>query len=186
MCSAYDPIIWGRSAGAAKTALPSRPEEGSSAVSGGNDRSKFAEELVMIHYDIDTTENGYKKFEGNIELLIELKHILFKNDVVPDLVGYLSFDDIPNVSICISAQKELGFFVSITDGKNIYLTLGDRNTLNETVDIWGDGLYISKGLFIPFSLAWKGLEEYLIYHKLSNKINWITSDEVPEEGNIIC
>ena len=54
------------------------------------------------------------------------------------------------------------------------------------VDIWGDGLYISKGLFIPFSLAWKGLEEYLIYHKLSNKINWITSDEVPEEGNFIC
>ena len=98
-------------------------------------KSEFAEGLVMIHYDIDTTENGYKKFEGNIELLIELKHILFKNDVVPDLVGYLSFDNIPNVSICISAQKELGFFISITDGKNIYLTLGDRNTLNETVDI---------------------------------------------------
>ena len=149
-------------------------------------KSEFAEGLVMIHYDIDTTENVYKKFEGNIELLIELKHILFKNDVVPDLVGYLSFDNIPNVSICISAQKELGFFISITDSKNIYLTLGDRNTLNETVDIWGDGLYISKGLFIPFSLAWKGLEEYLIYHKLSNKINWITSDEVPEEGNFIC
>ena len=56
-------------------------------------KSEFAEGLVMIHYDIDTTENGYKKFEGNIELLIELKHILFKNDVVPDLVGYLSFDN---------------------------------------------------------------------------------------------
>ena len=64
-------------------------------------KSEFAEGLVMIHYDIDTTENGYKKFEGNIELLIELKHILFKNDVVPDLVGYLSFDNIPNVSICL-------------------------------------------------------------------------------------
>ena len=38
-------------------------------------KSEFAEGLVMIHYDIDTTENGYKKFEGNIELLIELKHI---------------------------------------------------------------------------------------------------------------
>lgn len=36
-------------------------------------KSRFAEGLVMIHYDIDTTENGYKKFEGNIELLIELK-----------------------------------------------------------------------------------------------------------------
>ena len=33
-------------------------------------KSEFAEGLVMIHYDIDTTENGYKKFEGNIELLI--------------------------------------------------------------------------------------------------------------------
>ena len=32
-------------------------------------KSEFAEGLVMIHYDIDTTENGYKKFEGNIELL---------------------------------------------------------------------------------------------------------------------
>lgn len=27
-------------------------------------KSEFAEGLVMIHYDIDTTENGYKKFEG--------------------------------------------------------------------------------------------------------------------------
>ena len=26
-------------------------------------KSEFAEGLVMIHYDIDTTENGYKKFE---------------------------------------------------------------------------------------------------------------------------
>ena len=100
----------------------------------------------MIHYDIDTTENGYKKFEGNIELLIELKHILFKNDVVPDLVGYLSFDNIPNVSICISAQKELGFFISITDGKNIYLTLGDRNTLNETSRYMGRRTLYFQGL----------------------------------------
>ena len=38
-------------------------------------KSEFAEGLVMIHYDIDTTENGYKKFEGNIELLIELNYI---------------------------------------------------------------------------------------------------------------
>ena len=31
------------------------------------------------------------------------------------------------------------------------------------------------------------LKKYrIVYHKLSNKINWITSDEVPEEGNFIC
>ena len=102
----------------------------------------------MIHYDIDTTENAYCNIEGDVESLNELKQILFKNDVVPDLVGYLTFDNLPNVSICISAQKELGFFISITDDENTYLTLGDKNALNETIDVWGDGLYISKGLFI--------------------------------------
>ena len=140
----------------------------------------------MIHCDIDTTENEYCNLEGDVESLIELKEILFKNDVVPDLVGYLSSDSAPNVSVCISAQKELGFFISITDDENTYLTLGDRNTLNETIDVWGDGLYISKGLFIPFSIAWKGLEEYLMFNKLSDNINWITSHEIPEDGNFIC
>ena len=97
--------------------------------------------------------------------------------MVPDLVGYLTLDNLPNVSICISAQKELGFFISITDDENTYLTLGDKNALNETVDVWGDGLYISKGLFIPFPIAWKGLEEYMLFNKLSDEIKWITSDE---------
>ena len=69
----------------------------------------------MIHYDIDTTENAYCNIEDDAESLIELKQILFKNDVVPDLVGYLSCDNVPNFSVCISAQKELGFFISITD-----------------------------------------------------------------------
>lgn len=140
----------------------------------------------MIHYDIDTTENAYCNLEGDAESLIELKQILFKNDVVPDLVGYLSFNNVPNVSVCISAQKELGFFISITDDENTYLTLGDKNALNETVDVWGDGLYISKGLFIPFAIAWKGLEDYMLFNKLSDEIKWITSDEIPEDGNFIC
>ena len=140
----------------------------------------------MIHYDIDTTENSYCNLEGDIESLMELKQIIFKNGVIPDLVGYLSFDKVPKVSVCISAQKELGFYVSITDDKNTYLTLGDKNALNETVDVWGDGLYISKGLFIPLDIAWKGLQEYVLYSKLSDEIKWITSNEIPEDGNYIC
>ena len=88
--------------------------------------------------------------------------------------------------VCISAQKELGFFISITDDENTYLSLGDKNALNETVDVWGDGLYISKGLFIPLAIAWKGLEEYMLFNKLSDEIKWITSDEIPEDGNFIC
>ena len=65
----------------------------------------------MIHYDIDATENAYCNLEGDVESLIELKQMFFKNDVVPDLVGYLSFDNASNVSVCISTQKELGYFI---------------------------------------------------------------------------
>ena len=36
----------------------------------------------MIHYDIDTTENAYCNLEGDVESLIELKQILFKNTIV--------------------------------------------------------------------------------------------------------
>ncbi len=61
----------------------------------------------MIHYSVDTTENGYNNLTGDVESLTELKRILIKNDAVPDLVGYLSFN---NISICIAAEKELGFF----------------------------------------------------------------------------
>ena len=92
----------------------------------------------MIHYDIDTTENAYCNLKGDVETLIELKQILFKNDVVPDLVGYLSFDNVPNVSVCISAQKELGFFISITDDENTYLTQALRyKYVRNKLDFWG-------------------------------------------------
>lgn len=137
----------------------------------------------MIHYSIDTTENGYNNLEGEVESLTELKQILVKNNAVPDLVGYLTVND---VSICICAEKKLGFFIEITDGEDMYLSLGDKDALNEVIDVWGDGLYVSKGLFLPVPLAWKGLEEYIIQNSLCDEINWITPDELPEDGNYIC
>ena len=36
----------------------------------------------MIHYDIDTTENAYCNLVGDVESLIELKQILFKNATI--------------------------------------------------------------------------------------------------------
>ena len=72
----------------------------------------------MIHYDIDTTENGYKKFEGNIELVIQLKHILFKNDVVPDLVGYLYLTTYQMFLFVFLHRKNWDFLSVVTDGKN--------------------------------------------------------------------
>ena len=141
----------------------------------------------MIHYDIDTTENGYDSIEGNAATVDELKKVLLKDSRIQDMIGYLSIDEAPEISICIAAESSLGFFISITDDTDdTQLTLGDRNALSDTIDLWGDELYVSKGLFIPFEDGWSALEEYINNGKLSDKINWISSADIPEDGNYIC
>ena len=115
----------------------------------------------MIHYDIDTTENGYGKLDGDAENVNELRQVLMKDDRVPNMKGYLSLDEMPDVYVCIASENELGFFISISDDDDIKLTLGNSATLSDTIDLWGDGIYVSKGLFIPLDDAWDALEEYL-------------------------
>jgi len=139
----------------------------------------------MINYNIDITENGYHTLNGKVKSLSDLKAILVKNDVIPDLLGTLSVEDILGVSIFICAEKELGLHIGITDNEDMHLSLGNKDTLDETVDVWGDGLYISKGLFITPHLAWKALEEYIISQRLCDEVKWITPDDIPEEGNFI-
>ena len=121
---------------------------------------------------------------GKVKSLSDLKAIFVKNDVIPDLLGILSVEDMVSLSL-ICAEKELGLHIGITDNEDMHLSLGNKDTLDETVDVWGDGLYISKGLFITSHLAWKALEEYIISQRLCDEVKWITPDDIPEEGNFI-
>lgn len=140
----------------------------------------------MLHYNIDTTENNYDKIQGDAETLNEIKSVLIKDDTTPDCVGYITIDDMPNSTLCFSVQKELGVFLGITDNSGIHLSLFNSEKLDDVVDVWGDGLYISIGLFIPEELAWKGLEKYILNGTLWNQIKWIIPDDLPESGNFIC
>ena len=142
---------------------------------------------MLYYYNIDISENGYSSLTGKIKSLTELKNILIKNGEIPDFVGYLSSVDFPHHSICICSEKNLGFYIGITFefDNTIHLSLGDKNLLSEVVDVWGDGLYISKGLFIPVSLAWKALEECITSQTLCAEVNWITPDDIPEGGNFL-
>lgn len=63
-----------------------------------------------------------------------------------------------------------------------YLALYDRDQLDETVDIYYE-LYVSKGLLMPPELAWEGIEYFVQQGGQSNELEWITPDELPEEGN---
>lgn len=158
----------------------------------------------MIHYEIDTTENGYNTIQGDAETIGDIRNILIKNNrparklmsvfrmltkrvnITPDCVGYITTDNMPNSQVCLSAQNELGMFLGITDNSELYLSLFDSERLDDLVDIWGDGLYISRGLFIPEELAWKAIENFILNGTLWDKIKWIDPDDLPENANYIC
>lgn len=140
----------------------------------------------MLHYNIDTTENHYETVKGDAETLEDIKSVLIKDGTTSNCVGYIKTDDMPNSTLCLSAEKGLGIFLGITDQSGIHLSLFNAEKLDDVVDVWGDGLYISKGLFIPEDIAWKGLENYILNGTLWNEIKWITPDDIPENGNFIC
>lgn len=139
----------------------------------------------MIHYNTDMPEDGYNQIHGDAEDIDELKSIIFNDGNFLDCVGYIRADDLENTTVCVCAIKELGVFLGISINSEEYLSLGDRERLNEVVDVWGDDLNVSKGLFIPAELAWLGIEELVTNGKLSDKIQWINPKEIPEEGNYI-
>ncbi|MBR1599071.1 MAG: hypothetical protein IJ661_09200 [Lachnospiraceae bacterium] len=139
----------------------------------------------MLHYNIDINVNNYTNIQGEAESLITIKKLLTKDCVIPDFVGYITFDNLSKHSICFSSQNDLGIFIGISDNTGIHLSISDENKLNEVIDVWGDGMYISKGLFVPDFLAWEGIEEYITLGRLCDKINWITPNDLPEDGNYI-
>ena len=139
----------------------------------------------MIHYNTDMTENGYNQVHGEAEDLDELKSIIFSDGNFSDCIGYIKADNLENTTVCVCAIKELGVFLGISLDSKEYLSLSDRALLNEVVDVWGDDLYVSKGLFIPAELAWSGIEELITNGELTDKIQWISPQDIPEGGNYI-
>ena len=140
---------------------------------------------MMIHYDIDTTKNSYNKIQGDVGTVGELKRIIFNGENFPDCVGYIKADNLVNSMLCVCAIKELGVYIGISYNSKEYLSLFDREYLNEVVDVWGDDLYISKGLFVPAELAWIGIEDFITNGILTDKIQWINPKDIPEDGNYI-
>lgn len=142
----------------------------------------------MIRYQIDTTENGYLSYEGSIRVIDELKALLYNNEVFTDCCGYIYTDVAKDASLCVAAVKEHGVFLAYKkEGKPPFerLSLCNRNQLHEVVDVWGDGLDVSEGLFISPELAWEGICEFALRGNMHKDIEWIEVDEIPEDGNYI-
>ena len=143
----------------------------------------------MIRYNIDTPENT---IVGKAETVDEIKRIfykdIYKGDKIIPCLGHIETDIVEDSILWLSSVKELGVFVGINIGiresSGCYLSLFNRSMLNEVVDVW-DELYISKGLFLPPELAWSGIEDFISKGIISDKIQWITPNDIPEDGNYI-
>lgn len=124
---------------------------------------------------------GYWK-SGNCACDFEL----FENDV---LMKRLSVGFYEELGLCLTYEEFYDAVVGTVTGKKIqtrlseeYLAVYDRDKLDETVDIYYE-LYVSKGLLMPPELAWKGIEYFVKQGGQSNELEWITPDDIPEEGN---
>ena len=140
--------------------------------------------MTDVKFSIDLTGTEYIHFEGNS--LQELENILFPHKAFKDCCGTITYSgDKGIVTISVASVNGYGVYIGFSDKEHTYLSISDRSKLSSVVDIWGDGLYVSEGLFISPKLAWKCICELLETGDVYKEIDWITPDELPKEGNYI-
>ena len=94
------------------------------------------------------------------------------------------FDDNHEVSLMIEPNPDYGIYLHfMNDDEGIeMLSLHDRNRLSEVVE-YNDEMYASMGLFLPLEDAWKAISDFVATGQVSDKISWISVNEMPEDGN---
>lgn len=140
--------------------------------------------MADIKYDIDKTEDDYIHFEG--KSLKQLKAFLYSGRAFEDCCGMITYTDAKKkVQLSVASLKDYGVYIGYSNQQNTYLSLSDKSKLSNVLDVWGDGLYVSEGLFIAPDLAWKSICEFVAAGEKCGEVDWMLSDELPEGGNYI-
>lgn len=117
-----------------------------------------------------------------------------KRYIIDEFESYW-FDDTSDASIqCFQNNKhisdmiigtniEYGIFLHYISRNEDKLSLYDETKLHEVEDGANCELWVSTGLLLPKELAWEVIKEFLETGKASDKIRWISSDDIPEDGN---
>lgn len=146
--------------------------------------------MQEVFYDFTLTENGYEDFCGRTfqELEKFLNEVLYKDRIFRNCCGniqiYTDGEDIGK-EIIMASQRGHGVYIQYFDGHDIKYSLRDRNKLEILIDVWGDGLNISEGLFIEPEKAWEVINEFISCGKIVQDIEWITGDELPEGADVM-
>ena len=140
---------------------------------------------MKLRYELDLTAPDYSRTSGGTDLPGALPILLRNSGLLQGGTGYIYKDTEPHAQLCVAAADDLGMFLGLTIDGEEYLSLGDADALSETVDVWGDDLLISRGLFIPVKAALTAARYFAETGKPDPAVKWITPAELPEDGNYI-
>lgn len=102
--------------------------------------------------------------------------------------GILDFEDETKGRrrrLLILPNDEFGIYLQYIKKDNneeTWLSLCNGLELKITAEC-GEELYASIGLFLPKERAWLAIEEFCKTGERTDKIDWISPSEIPEEGN---
>ncbi|MNC12611.1 hypothetical protein D3C75_603350 [compost metagenome] len=90
-------------------------------------------------------------------------------------------------SLLIFPNDEHGIYLKylVMENRRVraeWLSLENELRLNQFVES-SDEWYASIGLFMPVEKAWIAISEFLISGEKTDLINWINSEDMPEDGN---
>lgn len=140
---------------------------------------------TLLQYDLDLLDDEYTKLEGSVYSFDELQEIICKDKNIVEFVGRIKDDNCPEFEVCIATITDVGIFIGIAKDKKEYLSLKNRDTLTELIDVWGDELNVSRGLFVDADKGLSALNIILKEHTLCDMLAWITPDQLPEGSNYI-
>jgi len=87
--------------------------------------------------------------------------------------------------LIIGADEDFGIYLhyySMTTKQDM-ISLFDYSKLDEVIYGSGRELYASKGCFLPKDIAWDAISDFIENGRISEKIRWISPDDIPEDGN---
>ena len=86
------------------------------------------------------------------------------------------------LTIGLSTNTENEFMLEYKDNEadGYWCSVGNFNTLDEWQE-FGNDFYARRGTFLTPEETWLAVEDFLKTGQMSNKINWINADDLPEE-----
>ena len=116
---------------------------------------------------------------------ILVQKLIYEGNNIVEFVGRIKDESYSDLEICLVSILDAGVFIGVTMDEREYLSLKDKELLTELIDVWGDELNVSRGLFVSVDEALNALDIILENHKLCDLLNWITPEEMPEDSNYI-